>query len=520
MYLKILLVFFGSTLVSLGIIYFKISLNNITAYIIGIILLLIALLNSYFKKKAISEILKLSVAFTSSLLLEVLVLLSGGFYSPYLFLLYLYTITIGLFFGFWSSIIFLTNAFILLTVHVFINPEISKIIQADPWFFITLILSMTVIVFLTLYLMQSYRLKNLILDSLNHKLSIANQRETSIIKGINEIIIITDKSLKVLSANTTVEHTNVFETSELTGRSLFEILSLVDEQGEKATLESLSIPQILEDKATRTISNLYLFDKQTEKKSQIMLQCQGIVDNNNQIYQFVFIISFEKNILAELLTSTELGNAQIRFRALSDQIKNSIPSNLFPLKSKLDLLVHMEEDMLIAQELPHFNQNIDSKLVDLNDLCNQIVISKQPLALSLKTYLMFNKSSTDNSYITSVKPEPFTIMIGKAIEIGILMTTGTPDPNVKVGISQDTSSNRIKIESFCTALTPGWEHEIISKFYGPGVTKDTNIKLGSGLEGYIFSYLAKSQGIRYSFSQDKDTKIVSLVLDISKSVTL
>jgi hypothetical protein len=105
---------------------------------IGLAALIIILFNIVYitsLKTKLKRYIPNALFFSVLLCLELLLVATGGLYSPFLVLVYLASFAIGFFFDFKSFLLFLNSILLVLLLNMILNAKLLSSIQEDPWKF-------------------------------------------------------------------------------------------------------------------------------------------------------------------------------------------------------------------------------------------------------------------------------------------------------------------------------------------------------------------------------------------------
>ena len=250
-----------ASLIVFLLIYFKFQIVVFQQLIAFLIVLLVILTRFPFALTGniLQKLLRLSLITLSGLLVQLLVISSGGFYSPFLILLYLYTLGASFLLNLHTAISFLVFSLILLVAAVIFDQRMRMLFSEDPGTAILYFVSFIVITPLAQFLMRTYHLKSALSKILAEYVQIGQKREESILRGLSEMVLVTDSRLRIQSVNEATERVVGKSQEQLYGQPLLSTVLLRDENGNLATTKALSIDSILTDKVSRIIKGFYFF---------------------------------------------------------------------------------------------------------------------------------------------------------------------------------------------------------------------------------------------------------------------
>src|SRR3990170_5980708 len=196
------IIFFLSSLVSLSLLYYKVSTKNLQQIIVVLLLMIILLLNRVIFSKTKPVLAKWSrplILLLIATIIQLIVISTGGFLSPFLILLHLFVLGSSFLLNLPASTSFLILSLIVLTVNIYLNQNLLALFKEDPFSIALYFVSFIVIIPLAQLLNRNYYIKDALSKILSENLHLGQQREESLLKSLNELILVTDKNLKLLS---------------------------------------------------------------------------------------------------------------------------------------------------------------------------------------------------------------------------------------------------------------------------------------------------------------------------------
>jgi PAS domain-containing protein len=482
-------------------------------------LLLIFFVKFYFAKSRpfLSPALNSSLTLVTTMFVQLIIISTGGLYSPFLILFHLLALGLSFLINFWASLIFLVTSVGIVSYNTFyIDPQARDNFNNDPLSGILYLSSFALIIPLARLLTRYYFLKDTILKVLNRQVKLSESKQDSLLKSVNELVFVTDVNLKIVSANESTEKTFGMTSAEMVNKLLFDVIQLKDESGNPASLESLSIDKVLEDKSTRILQGFY-FDSPVETRNyKVSIQLRPVVDTEGKISQLVFVITDGRSSSFEQSHSF-ISGFKLHQKMLVESLKNPA---LSPQAKKLHLnsLVKTEEDLLTLLEIEDRSISEHLTYIDLAVLGKKVVLSRLSFAEDFNVKLEYRLPEGDESesslteltgssapgnvqtgsgYGLSIDQKWAQILIEKLIELGIL--------SASQGLIVKVSFRR---EGGMVFMTLGIPNQIFSsldnqktlfeQYYGD-LTQKTNLYLGSGLEGYIVKRIATELRIKMDF---------------------
>lgn len=467
--------------------------------------------NSPLTKKRWFRVFALSF---SSLLVQMLVISSGGMYSPFLPLIHFFTAGVSFIFNIAVALSFLALSAVLLFLDIQLDPNIHKFFLDDPWTAALLSISFLVMVPISFLIARSYHLKDSLSKILSEHIQMGRIREESILSGLNELVIVTDLNLGVLYLNSQAEKELGVSTGLVLHHHIFSILSVRDVAGNPATSQSLSVDKALVDKATRIISDFYFYGK---RRVKVSIQIKPILDLSGKVIQLVFVVTDAKFGSSSTYQShMNLEQAHNKYNAMFDDLRKTLLlTQSQELVAKIELLHKIEEDLLIATELEDHPIKEVIRFQDVALLCKQVVVIKRNFARGLKVPIVFSlpdNEVSESSLLSLVEsnatesmipisdftiPADFrwlTVMVEKLLDMSLLLSMSEPIPQIDVFLHRDSPNVYITILCRCSTINQKNVNELFIEHFG-NLALNTGLRFGSGLEGYIIKMIKEQLNV-------------------------
>lgn len=484
-------IFFLSSVASLLLIYFKVGTTVLMQILAVLLLFLLLFIN---RRLPFSRSLSIAnrsfrtiLLFVSAFFIQLLVLSTGGFYSIFLILLHIYTLATSFLLNIRSSISFLIFSLFILVTHVLVNEQIHSLFQENTWALILFLTSFIVTIPIAQLLMRTYHIKDILSKSLAKTIEIAELREKSILQGLNELVLVTDRNLRILSANEAVERTLNILLSEIIGHPFFEVFSLQDKEGKNASISSLGIDQALHDKAARSVDGLSLVTKAIAP-IKVSIQVRPIADLEGSINQIAFVIRGEGGKEHQL--HSYLDQARMRHKALIENLANS-PE----LRRRVELYSKIEDDLITALEVEDHIIHPAITHEDITQVARRVVFAKQNFAKSLGVALSFSKPEGTTTavpislFFVPVDAKWLDLLLRKVLDMAILLASKERNPAVAFMLGHTEDAVTITISASAPPLSQKDEASLFTQYYGE-IGARTNLIAGSGLEGFIAKTIA------------------------------
>lgn len=534
-----------TSLLTVSVIYFKIpSIVLQQSIAVFVVVLLIANRFVFSRSKSIPFVITTALIALVSIFLQLLVISSGGFYSPFLILFHLFAIALSFLFAVKIAIGFLSFSIMALIAGTLLDPRLHSLFVNDPFSAALYLLSFAVIIPLYQLVSSRYHLEEAIskilsiqLKQKGAQLELTQKRDESLLGGLSDLVIVIDLNLKILSVNEATIRTLKLSSAEALGQSVFNVLYLKDMKGEGVDRNFLSIDEIIERGTTHFFDNLLLYTKNTPLPRKINLRIYPTKNLAGQIDQIVFIISNAYSGGHLNVAYQNIEQAALRHESLLEAIKNELEEkDLKVLKGKIELLGKTEEDILTATEIISFGIKPNFTLLDAANLMQRVVDNEKDFARSLGIPLNFSLSkefrekfitldSQDNQPI----PQAFTsqyftalselrwidILLKKILDLLILLSVKEKQPRVEASISFDEKAVRIDVS--CIYLQPvpkDFEKLLLTEYYGN--LGNVEITLGSGLEGYLIKTIAALLNLSFNIVYNEKSSALYFTVRLPK----
>lgn len=509
------LVLLISSAISLVLLYYNVPTKNIQQLISVLIIAILILLNRFIfprTKRGITLWVRLTSLFLGALIVQLIVLSTGGFFSPFLILIHMFALGSSFLLNLPSSVVFLLFSLIVLVANIWWSANLMMLFKDDPFSVALYFASFVVIIPLAQLLNSSYYIKDILSRILSEKLNLGQQREESILRGLNELVLVTDKDLKLLSVNQAVEKVIGLSSPQILNQKLLDILPLKCKDGSRPTPQKLSVPQMLSDRSARIMEDFYLDTELEGARTPVTVQARPIADLNDKVSQIVFII---KESQLESIYSTmhaDLDAAYKRHQAIFDEFQKVLSQTKFSsLELKAYLLGKIEEDLLIAQELEDHIIKENPGFPDMAEICQKSLKSKEEFAKNLKVSLQFvlpseetaeaarlsliqqeipPKTLSVSDFAVPVDSKWLAILLEKLLDIAILLASGQEKGEVQL-LVQKEGTNAVNVVLSVTAISIAdqLQNQLLMQYFGE-LKNSTNLYLGSGLEGVIAQKIA------------------------------
>lgn len=468
-----------------------VTYQQITAVLIILIIFIsnkIPNISNYSKNKA--RFILLGIIFLSSFFIQILITSTGGLFSPFFILFHLSAMTISFLVDNTTFVAFLVSFCLVSVLDLNLNPAKLELLKDDPGKALLLGASLLVIIPLAQFISKKYHLK----EELSRMLSKEVKMNQGIFENLNDLVVITDKDLKVIFINDALKKILDVADNEVSLKNLLDILHLKQEDGSAVTEKSLSIDEIIVDRAGRILNNFLLYTNKKVTPFKVNIKIRPITDSESKISQLSFVIT-EGSIFGDLKEEhINLKKAEETIKLRFDNLKKQFEATISPaLNIQTELLEKGQEDLSLAREIEDHPIKEQQSLNDVASIAKQVVAEKQKLAKDLQVPLTFNIATEDANdldksifdYSVPIDGKWLKILISKVIDLSLLLSSGVKPAKVFLTA---TKISPLHINIVCSGNFPSLKEAdkqlLLSLYYG-NLSETTNLKFGSGLEGFI-----------------------------------
>lgn len=529
---------FLSSFIALIILYYRLPVTALEQIILIIVVILLIfshrlLLVSQESKPA--KFVKAIFIFLTALLVQTLVLSSGGLKSPFFILIHLYTLGAGFLIGLSIALSFLFLTTLTIIFQLFFDENLRILLFEDFGTILLYLASLLVIIPLSFLLGRYYFLKDKLLEVVKKELKLKQIQHETLLKGIKDIIFVIDKNLIITSTNDAAQKELSLPESAIINHNLFNVLLIRDPNGKLANKQSLSIDEVFDEKATRIIKGMRLLVRNRIRPRFVDIQIRPITNLEGESGQVMIMVSDSSSkIKPEEGPHPYLEEAQTKYNAMMESFKKLlVQQNSSQLKLRADLILRMGGDISLLQELEDHTINLSPTLVDIAYVCLKSISKHQDFAKSLTVSLNFILPDFGKKDVAHLVPKGFQVsadyltgpyftapidikyfelLINRILVLAILISSESKFGQAILGVLREGTSF-IKVEVFIPNFHIRDEEKILlfSQYYG-SLSSITNLRLGSGLEGYLAKTLANVLNVPIYFNDTQSGLIIGIKL--------
>jgi PAS domain-containing protein len=505
-------------------VYFKLKVVNVQQILVVLILVILLTYNKVSEQKGLSKISRMGMMTLGSLFVQLLVISSGGFFSPFLILIHLYTLGASFLINLTSATTFLIFTITLIVIYSLTNPQYHQLFLGDIGSVLLYLATFVVVVPLSAMVSKQYHLKESLFNLVSKKFNVIQSQQEILYMGLNELVVITDSDLKILSANDAIKNMYNLTDSELIHKTLLELLDLKDATGKKIDQTDLQVQSVLLDRASRIVNGYYLYPPKGSLANKIVIQIRPVISQENSINQLMFILSEDQK--QSHVSHQELNEAINRQQGVKEQILNKLiaTGRNHDVIALFEVFSNMERDIFLAAEIEDHGIKPNNTLLDLAFYLKKLVKEKMAFAAVQNVDLSFvlpeseaaekvrlqlleenvaRNSIPVSSFYIPIDEKWFKVMGSELVDLSIILASSSSGRKVKVEISHTKTG--INLLFICTipSLTQEDLRQIFTKYY-PTLQNKLTVQIYSGLEGFIAKEISTRLGIPLDVSFSKD----------------
>ncbi len=519
-----------------GLIYQEVSVSTLQQIIvIGILLVLVILRKYGFSQKFSENVFsRLFLLLAISLFIQLLVVTSGGFYSPFLILYHLFAVGLGFLVSLFAAVVFSFLGIAVLIAQLLLEPNLLDLFKDDPGAVILYGLSLMIILPVNYLIASRYWVK----DKLSNILSTQVDRDRLLLGGVSDLVIIITPDLKIISFNEAADLSLKLSSGQFKGKPLFQTLVLKDASGAALGPDYFSLEQIMQDKTTRIFNDILLYPANSSLPKKVSVQVKPTTTAQGKVDQIFFIISGGKtsgvsqsalDILAPAFQKHALEEKQ--FNKAVDCLK------LNGLKLKEIFLQKQEEDLFKTLEIKDHGLNLQVEQVDLLAAIKQAIEQDKDLFNNLKINLLliyddkdlaaafpyllsgeslYSAQITPLSYNATLDRKWFVFLVRKVLEINVLLSLDQPNSQIKVILTSSQGGYDLIVVTTEKTLPQDSLTMLTEVGYGT-LAGNSSLGWGSLLEGFLMKNISIHMGISFSLDTKDHPKSVIIRLIIPQT---
>jgi PAS domain-containing protein len=509
--------------------YFNRSLLHAASIFLFIILIILNLTPFQTTKEVIFNKGKWFLLFLLTVTIQLILLSTGGITSPAIVLIYIYSIALSFISTFQLSLFFLFSTILLLISDFFIHKNIYLITDRDVFLIVLQVILLLIINPLIYLLAQRYHLRDKLFIKVSQKLMI----EESILATVSDLLIITDTYFHILSVNEAAERLLHQSQLSLANKPLFDSLILKGQNGVLINEQTL----FKDAKKPESIAGEYVLFKSPQPQRKVTMKVKPLTDVDGKINQICFVIN---DSLQNIPSPQIYAESKARLEAMIEHLKkNCNTKELQGIKSQLLLMQKVEHDLFTIYNIENNLLKPRTFRADVALLARQIIQAEQDFSTFFHHSLTFSLPNFGQADVAPfsverfpIKPEDLTgpfftamvdttllsLLFEKLVDLHILLGTSTAALETKVTLERKDAHALLLIVAGRDVILTEDERQGLFEPYYPLITTNTNLRLGSGLEGYLVNKLADLLKYHLQVLYDHSAHTLSFIVEIPQVV--
>lgn len=273
-----------------------------------------------------------------------LVLGSGGIFSPFLVLIHVVTFGIGIAVSFSVATAYLIISVLSLAFGIALSPVIRAEFLFEPWIVAINIVSMATLLPIIYIALNRFHLREFVLQQLQEQVALSEIREDIITQNLKESIVVCNKELLILSANHRFRQMTGMEAATLTLQSLFSVVKVWDDDKDPVTTNNFDITHVIEGTETLMKSGYYIQGRAMDKKRRVDIHIRPVIGTTQNVEQIVCVITNAKTIPAFTKRQTHEHIFEPLEAHVEEIVHHSTNSGNFFIKKRATLLLEHIRD--------------------------------------------------------------------------------------------------------------------------------------------------------------------------------
>jgi PAS domain-containing protein len=489
-------------------------------------------------------IVRAVLVFLATILVQVLIIATGGIYSPLLFLIHIATLGYGLALTFRSAILFWLTGLLAVILSLVTNQLLLSAFYADPWTVISYLFSFTLTIPIVYVLISYYHLKDRFNDVLKTYIKEQTNREEAIFEGLAEIVVVFNEQAKILSINEAGRQFLSKTNHEIIFYPLLETFQIYDVTGKPLDQAALKIDQILSEKTVHMLESYAIGNHSNNDPIPVNIQIKTVPSIDRGTELLVMIISPAKKKYDEQYL-TQIQKMLNEHNDLVQELKSSTQAGgEVEIIKKVEILNQAERDLLTVIELE--NRAIEPNLIlsDVFAFFQQKIQLEQEFAKNFQVNLMYQSPEPSQSENTSLDASThltldyekrsstdflaqldtlwFGLLLQKIIDLSIFLASNSEAKTIQLNLFKGQENINITISISADPSIQDHLEDIFRKGYGK-LEISSKVKYVTGLEGYIAKTISDQLGtpleVKYLPELNKLTFNLSLSQNVSNQLT-
>lgn len=486
---------------------------RVLAIMIVILLILLRLPNLTNKLLLNHKLVQIVLVFTIINFLVLLVLITGGFFSPFSIVIHITTLALAFLWTFSGALTFLISSLLVMSYQLYSLYQSGIFTSIDIPLLSVYSISLLAIVPFSWVVASRYHLKGQLADYLYHQLWTSTTQGNVILDSIEEGVITLDKRLQIVRINQIAQKITGFTEDQIRNRPFFSIFSFKNKEGKLVPPENFPLANILKLQAGFSEKNLSL-NIASGSFVSVDFKFSSIIGVNGQAEGLLFIFrdltSQEKSAEAHSIMGKDFFHL---FDLISQADQKASRLAKGEMQEDTGKIIRAANNLLLLYEISSGYISALVDIVDVGQMLGEIAQEVVPLAVRYSVEIKFlplqnvptypvGETQFEKVFPTkkAAYPSQFSIITSRTIlyealkklmELGILLASSQKQRVVLFDIGQDPDAQiRVNISVPCQEFPWSAADELFQPFFGK-IHSSPLLARADGLEGYLAWALAK-----------------------------
>lgn len=511
---------------------------RVLAIMIVVLLLLLRLPKLTNKLLLTHKLVQVVLVFTIINFLVLLVLITGGFFSPFSIVIHITTLALAFLWTFSGALTFLISSLLVMAYHLYSLYQSGVFTSIDIPLLSVYLISLLAIVPFSWVVASRYHLKGQLADYLYHQLWTTTTQGNVILDSIEEGVITLDKRLQVVRINQIAQKITGYSEDQIRGRPFFSVFSFKNKEGKLIPPENFPLANIMKLQAGFSEKNLFL-NIASGSYVRVDFKFSSIIGVNGQAEGLLFIFrdltSQEKSAEAHSILGKDFFHL---FDLISQADQKASRLAMGEMQEDTGKINRAANNLMLLHEISTGYISALVDFVDVGQMLGEIAQEVGPLAarysveikyLPLQNVPTYPMGETQFEKVfptqTVAYPSQFSLITSrtilyeafkKLIELGILLASSQKQRYILLDISKDQDA-KVRINIYVSCLDFPWylADELFQPFFGK-IKNNTLLARADGLEGYLAKALVKRINGQVIVSRQESSKYGSMLVITAK----
>jgi PAS domain-containing protein len=464
--------------------------------------------------------------FTSSSLVLLIVVGTGGWHSPLFLLIFLYALCLALLLGATYLAAFWGIAVLTVTLTLLVDPDGLATLTETPALPALYALSMAVLLPLGVLLGRSFARGRSLVSSATQVASTA----ATIIDNLAELIVVTDTGGNILSANGSLERVLRQPVSSLVGKNVFDVLFIKSPDG-----HMVGFAEIMEKLGGAPggydVPDVHVLFANIVGGVPATVSVVPITGPGAQADQISIIVHLAATPQASVPGSTQSENLQVKRRALQEALlAKLVERGNADLVGYIEMSKKLDREISIADNLS--KPPMTAVRFDVQPLVAATIASRKPFAQLLLTQLQYSPPTPKlrpeevaplpgdlavdlglPAYAVQSDPSRLSWLLAELVDLFSCFAAIDADRTVAAVLSANEATVTIRIHTRTSLLTEA-DTSLLEAPNFQGSSFGSHLQWTSGLEGNMARQLADQLGVSLTFDYHKGNRLLAATVSL------